>query len=160
MTKQKGFTLIEILIYAGLTTAITAFAVLAVYSMIDYAERGRYHRELVENHKMLEQKIYWALQNNSAINNPQSGATTTILSVDKLSYGSNPVVLDVLASTTARLKLGAAAAQPITNETILVRDLNFRRSDVSGQPVIIVKGELFEPFTSTTVEIMTTIPVK
>ncbi len=160
MSKQKGFTLIEILIYSALTTLIAAFALVSVYAMISYADRSRYLRELVENQKMLEQKIYWVLQNNSAINTPQSGATSTVLSVNKLSYASNPVVLDTLASTTARIKLGSAEANMITTEFIEIQDLSFRRTDVSGQPVMRVYGRLFEPHTSSTVEIMTSIPVK
>ncbi len=155
-----GFTLIETLIYAALTTAIITFAILATYSMIASADRGRHLRELAENQKFLTQKIYWALQSNSAINNPQPGATTTILSVDKIGYAGNPVVVDLLGSTTARIKIGAAAAQPITVDTIEVRDLSFRQLDLSWQKAIQIMATIFDYVASSSLDIDTIVIVK
>lgn len=153
---NKGFTLIETLIYAALTTMLVTFAILTTYSLIDSSDRVRNQKELVENQKLLTQKIYWALQNVSAINSPTSGATSTTLSVDKLSYGSNPVVVNT-ASSVAWLKRGASAAQPITdNFYARVQSLNFHQFDFSGHPAIQVSGSLFNPYTSTTVAIGTT----
>lgn len=151
--KNNGFTLIEILIYAGLTTAILSFAILTVYSLIDTVDRGKNLQELAENQKLLEQKIYWVLQNVSAINSPDAGATTTVLSVNKLNYGQNPVVVDSI-SETARITIGVGAALPITNDAyVAVRDLLFHQLELSGRSAIKVSGELFNAFASTSLSI-------
>lgn len=160
INKRSGFTLIETLLYAVLVTVIITFSILSVYQLIDSRSRNKHRKELVENQRLLEQKIYWALQNNSAINSPSSAATTTSLSVNKIGFANNPVVIDV-NSGVARLKLGSAAAQPITNGSYgAVQNLSFNQFNLSGQPAIRVSGNLFDSFTSTTVALDTTITVK
>lgn len=151
-----GFTLIETLIYAALTTSIITFAVLTTLQLIELADRTRNQKELVDNQKLLTQKIYYVLQSVSTINSPAVGATSTTLSVDKLNYGSNPVIINT-ASSVAWLKRGAAAAQPITDTYYAqVQSLNFHQFDFSGHPAIEFSGYLFNPYTSTTVAIGTT----
>lgn len=152
----SGFTLIETLIYAALTATIVTLAIFATFQMINAASRVRNQKEVVDNQKLLIQKIYWTLQSVSAINSPGSGATSTTLSVDKLGYGSNPVVINT-ASGAAWLKRGAGVAQPITDVSyVQTQNLNFHQFDFSGHPAIQVSGSLFNSYTSTTVAIGTT----
>lgn len=157
---QKGFTLIEILIYAGLTTLIMSFAIMMVYQLLKANDQGRHQRELVENQKFLEQKIFWALQSVSAINYPGPNATSTSISINKVGYANNPVIIDDLASTTARIKIGAAAAQPITGDTIAVTELFFHQLSFSGQTAIEAAGTLTNLTASTSVSFDTIIVVK
>lgn len=157
---NKGFTLIETLIYAVLLTAITAVAILATYQIIEAQGRGKDLEELADSQRLLEQKIYWALQSNSAINSPGSGATSTILSVNKLNYSNNPVVIDS-DSGVARIRRGAGSAYPITNDArVEVSDLNFHQHNFSGQPAIKVSGTLINIAASTSIEIDTLIFLK
>lgn len=153
---DQGFTLIETIIYAGLTTLIASFAIVISYQLIDSSDRLRHQREMAENKKFLEQKIAWALQSASAINSPASGATSTSLSVTKLNYVSNPVVIDG-SQSVVKLQKGGGSFIPITNEYVAVQDLNFHQFDFSGRPAIRVSGNLFDSFTSTTVDIDFTI---
>lgn len=157
---RAGFTLIETLIYAVLTTLIVTFALMATYQIIAYGDKGKNIRELAENQKFLTQKIYWALQSVSAVNNPALGATTTVLSVNKVGYGSNPVVIDDLASTSARMAKGAGTAQPLTNNRVYVKDLTFHQFNFAGQTAIAVNVVLFNAVASTTATTTTTIILK
>ena len=158
--RNSGFTLIETLIYATLVTVVTTFSILAVYQLIDTSDRGKNLEQLTENQRFLEQKIYWTLQSVSSINAPASGATTTSLSVNKIGFAENPVVIDV-DSQTARIKRGTSPAILITNDSyVAVQDLSFHQFNFSGKPAIKVSGTLFNAFTSTTVAIDTTILVK
>lgn len=160
MSKTQGFTLIEILIYVAITTGLVTVAILAAYQMIDARDRVRQQRELAENQKLLEQKIYWVLQSVNIVNVPAAGATSTSLSVDKIGYGSNPVTLDVV-SGVARITKGFTAPQPITSDSYVeVRDLAFHQFDFSGQLAIRISGSLFNAYASTAVDIDTTIIVK
>lgn len=145
--------MLEILIYSALTAMILSFSILTVYELLNSGDRGRNLKELAENQKFLEQKIHWTLQNVSAINSPGAGATTTSLSVDKIGYSQNPVVIDVDAET-ARLKRGGGLPNPITDDFyVAVRDLSFHHLDLSGRSAIKVSGSLFNGFTSTTLPI-------
>lgn len=148
-----GFTLIEVLIYAALTAMILSFSLLTVYELLNSGDRGRNLKELAENQKLLEQKIHWTLQGISAINSPAAGATTTSLSIDKIGYSQNPVIIDVDAET-ARLKRGSGSPIPVTDDFyVAVRDLSFHHLDLSGRSAIKVSGSLFNGFTSTTLPI-------
>lgn len=155
----EGFTLLEVLIYSGLVTVIVSFSLLATYQLIEFTDRGKHLRELAENQKLLEQKIYWALQSVSVINSPAAGATSTALSINKSNYGENPVVIDSLDSA-ARLQRASGTPQLITNDLVFVQDLNFHQFDFSGQPAIQITGTLFNEFTSSTAAIDLTILTK
>jgi len=159
LNSKQGFTLIETLIYSILTVIIIGFSILATYQIIESGNRGKNLRELVENQKLLEQKIYWTLQSVSAINEPLSGATSTVLSVNKIGFAENPVVIDS-ADNTARLKRGASFVQPITDDFVSVQNLTFHQYDFAGRPAIKVEGALFNEFTSTTVSVNATIVVQ
>lgn len=160
MNNQKGFTLIETLLYTTITTMVISLAIFAAYQMIDAGGRVEQAKELAENQKFLEQKIYYALQNVSSVNSPATGATTAVLSVNKIGSAENPIVIDAEANT-ARIKRGTAPAVPITdNFYVSVQELSFHQFDFSGQPAIKISGTLFNAFTSTTVAIDTTISVK
>lgn len=157
---KSGFTLIEILIYAAITTVIITFSILTVYQFLEAGDRLRHQRELVESQQLLEQKISWALQSVSVINSPLAGATSTILSVDKIGFSENPVVIDVDGGA-ARLKRGSAPALQITNDAYSeVQNLSFRQFDFSGHPAIRISADLYNAFTSTTVNIDRTIIIR
>ena len=154
-----GFTLIEILIYAAITTSMITFAILSTYQLISSADRIRHEKEVAENKKFFEQKIYWALQNLSAINSPVTGATTTSLSVNKLNFADNPVIIDI-DNGVVRLKRGRNPAIPITNEYIIIQNLKFHNYDFSGRPAIQISGTLYNTLISTTIDLNTAILTK
>lgn len=158
--RNKGFTLIEILIYSAITTAFLAFTIFSTYQFIDNADRSRHRKELVENQKLLEQKIYWTLQSVSTVNSPLLGATTTVLSVDKIGFSDNPIVISADGGA-AWLKRGSAPSLMITSDVhISVQNLNFHQFDFNGHPAIRVSGDLFDAFTPTTINVATTIIIR
>ncbi len=157
--KNDGFTLIETLIYSAITTGLITVAILTVYQFIDGAARLKYHKELAENQKLLEQKIYWALQSVSAVNSPGVGATTTSLSVNKIGFAANPVVID-LDSGIVRLKRGAGAATQITNDYSEIANLTFHQHNFDGRPAVKIDATLVNRQASTSIDIATTILIR
>ena len=149
---KRGFTLIETLIYSALTAFILTFAILTAYQFIQNSDRLRYQRELSENKKFFEQKVHWTLQNISAINSPTVNATSTSLSINKLSYANNPVVIDTI-DWIARIKKGSGSAIPITSDYVTVQNLLFHQFSFSGRPAIKVSGTLYNSYSSTTVDL-------
>ncbi len=157
--RNRGFTLIETLIYSAITTLFLTAALLMIYQMISSLQRGKNERELVENQKVLEQKIYWALQSVSAINSPAANATTTSLSVNRLNYGSNPILIDMNGGV-ARITKGAGAATPVTNTYSDLQSMTFHQYSWDGRPAIRVQATLVNHVASTSVSIDTTIITK
>ncbi|MDP1719359.1 MAG: hypothetical protein Q8L24_02965 [bacterium] len=152
----SGFTLVETLIYSAITVMMLVFAIFTVYNMISASNKVRSQKELSEGKKFLEQKIYWTLQSISAINSPAPGATSTSLSVTKLNYANNPVVIDN-PDWIARIKKGSGNAIPITGDYVSLKDLNFHQFTFSGRPAIYTSGTMTDIYSSTSVDIDFTI---
>lgn len=152
--------MIETLIYAVIVAGVISFAVFSVWQFMDSGNRVRNQKELVENQRVLEQKIYWLLQSVSAINSPAAGDAGGVLSVNKIGFAENPAVIDV-ESGVARLRRGTNPPLPITDGSyVSVQNLSFQHLVFSGQPAIKVIGALFNDYTSTSVNIDTTILIR
>lgn len=157
--RLTGFTLIETLIYSALVLIIISFSIFATYQIIESGDRGKNLRELAENQKFLEQKIFWALQSVSVINEPLNGATSTVLSVNKIGFAENPIVIDS-ADNAARLKRGSSPIQMITDDFVAVQNLTFHQYDFSGRPAIKIEGVLFNNLTLATASVNAIIIVQ
>lgn len=157
MKSSSGFTLIETLIYIGLVSVITGSFIAASYQIIDSRGRVQNQLELTENKKFLVEKLRWVLASNQAINLPGLGASGATLSVNKLNYGSNPMVVD-LSANQIRLTLGGGQPVSITNSQVAVTSLTFTHQDLSNRSVIRVQATMQNTIGSVSVD--TTIPVK
>ncbi len=154
---RKGFTLVEVLIYAGIVTMIITFALLGTYQIIDYQDRLEDQLEVTENSKFLIQKIAWVLQNNSAINSPVLGSSGLSLSVNKLNYGSNPLVI-TLSNGRVWLSAAGASAVSLTNSRVTASNLIVDHLNFSNQSAIRFRVTLENSIASSTVD--TTVFIK
>ena len=99
----RGFTLIETIIYIALFSIIISLVIGAVYQIIQGSEDLQKNIVAEAEAHFLMRKTEWALAGVSAINSPASGLTGATLSVDKVNYSQNPIVLD-LDSGSLRIK--------------------------------------------------------
>lgn len=157
MKSNSGFTLIETLIYIGLVSVITSSFIAASYQIIDSRGRVQSQLELTENKKFLVEKLRWVLASNESINLPGLDASGGSLSVNKLNYGSNPMVVD-LSANQIRLTLGGEQPVPLTNSQVTVTNLAFTHQNLSDRSVIRVQATMQNVVGSVLVD--TTIPVK
>ena len=151
LNAKEGFTLIEVLIYAGIVSGFIVIALVLAYQIIDYSDRLESQRELGENQRFLVQKINWVLSGVQAINSPAPGVSGATLSVNKFNFGQNPLVVDAVASTT-RLKIGLAEAVSLTNRYASVSNLLFEHLNFSGEDVIRVTANLSNDVASTSID--------
>lgn len=157
MKPNSGFTLLETLIYIGLVSVITSFFIAASYQIIDSRGRVQNQLELTENKKFLVEKLRWVLASNESINSPGLGNSGVNLSVNKLNYGNNPLVVD-LVSNQIRLTRGGGQPVLITNSQVVVTDLTFIHQDLSNRSVIRIQATMQNAVGSILVD--TIIPVK
>lgn len=157
MKSSGGFTLLETLIYIGLVSVITGSFIAASYQIIDSRGRVQNQLELTENKKFLVEKLRWVLASNQAINSPAKGESSGNLSVNKLNYSGNPMVVD-LSANQIRLTLGGGQPVPITNSQVTVTSLTFTHQDLSNRSVIRIQATMQNTIGSVSVD--TTIPVK
>ncbi len=128
---MKGFTLIETLIYAALISIVVGFSLVAAYQIIDSSEGLNKKIMVEEEANFLLRKIGWALSGVDVINNPISGATGSILSINKINFSGNPLVFD-LNSDNLRLKKGAAEPVILNNQNVKISNLVFEYLAASG----------------------------
>lgn len=155
--KQAGLGLIQMLFYIALVALVTGSLLPVSYQIIDYRGRIQNQLELTENKKFLVEKIKWVLASNSAVNSPVKGSSATSLSIDKLSFPSNPLVID-LSQGKARLTSGGGSPTTLTNSQVTVNSLTFDHQDFSGESAIRIQATLQNQVGQVSID--TTIPVK
>lgn len=138
---RRGLTLLETLMYAALVSFTIGFVLLAVYEMIGARYRALARVEIEEETNFLMRKITWLLGGVSAVNDPLANTTSTTLSVNKISFSPNPVVLQA-TSSNATISYGGGAAVRLNSASVLVRKLVFQHLPGGGNPGIKVNLEV------------------
>ncbi len=96
----------------------------------------------------LLRKIDWILSGVDAINSPGVGSSSSMLSVDKVGYPSNPITVDS-AGEGVRLSKGGGAPERLSSSAVTVGNLQFLRAVVpAGKPAAVlvsftVNGKVF-----------------
>ena len=122
---MKGFTLIEVLIYVALISIIIGGSLTVVYQILE-TNSGVYNKIIIEQEaNFLLQKIRWTMTGVSTINSPGVGATSSSLSVNKINFSENPVIVD-LSSSTARMKRGSGQPAVLNSQNVVVENLVFQ----------------------------------
>jgi Tfp pilus assembly protein PilE len=149
-TKYAGFTLIETLIYAAIVSILLSFAIITAYQIISSDDRVIYRNELTENQKFVLQKIYWALQNISSIDTPALGASGDTLSINKLNYPFNPIIITT-DNNVIELTSGATTT-PLTNSYISTSTISFEHIDLTDDSALKISIYFENKFGSTTTD--------
>ena len=121
---KKGFTLIEMLLYASIFMIVTGGMTLFAVAMLRSAERADYQVEVSDNSRFIIQKIQRIVQGATTINSPAVGVTASTLSVNTASVSANPFVID-LSGGVLRLKMATGTPIPLTNSFVTVSSLSF-----------------------------------
>jgi len=152
---NDGFTLIETIIYIGIIAIIISSFLLISQQIIFSTSRTRHQIELTENQKFLVQKINWLLRNVASINTPLPDSSSNILSINKVNFNDNPIVLsltnDVVYLTTGSTTTSTA---PLTNNSVIVTSLTFYQLTFasSSQNAIRVVANMQNDVASTTID--------
>jgi hypothetical protein len=138
---MKGLTLIETIIYTALISIIIAGALVTVYQVLE-SSSALYNKIITEQESnFLLRKFAWALSGVSAINLPAAGATSSVLSLNKINFSENPIVID-LNSNNMRMKKGSAEPAILNTQNITVQNLVFEHLSSSGNAPEAIKINL------------------
>ena len=133
---MKGFTLIEILIYLALVSLIATISIAAVYPLIDNYYRNQARLDIEGEANFLMRKINWGLTGAYSINQPISGSTSTILSINKEGFSQNPIVFDI-GNGDFRISLAAGEPIVLNNINVKIEKAEFENIFQSGLPVLV-----------------------
>lgn len=125
---QKGFTLIEVLIYLGLFAMLLGGAVVASYSIFESSGRNQTKSMLEEEGDFLLAKINWALSGAQSVNSPTQNATSTFLSVVKWDTSiGNPIIINPVG-VNLTVSRGTNPAQVLNNTNVTVSNILFKHT--------------------------------
>ncbi len=124
---NKGFTLIETIIYIALLALIMGSGVIAGLYAVDSSQNGLANINTLAEAGFLLRKIDWAL---TGADNFDSSIPGT-LSVNKNGFASNPIIIDYAADPLtrrgrARIKIGSAQPIELTGDRVNVTSLEFK----------------------------------
>lgn len=129
--KNKGLTIIELLIYLALVSLIAALATTAVYPMINSSSYYQSWVEIENEGNFIIKKIDWALSGFYLINQPSAGAVSSTLSINKSNFSDNPIVFN-LSGDNLYLTIGAGDPIIINNENVKISAINFEHFIANG----------------------------
>lgn len=130
---QKGFTLLELLLYIATSAAI----LLIISGFLSVLLRARIKNQTVADVESQGQAVMrvitQTIRNSALVNSPAQGASLTSLSLNTYTPISSPTIID-LSAGTLRIKEGAAAEIPITNSRVVVSGVSFQNLSRTGSP--------------------------
>lgn len=130
--RQSGGTLIETMIYTLIVSGVISAFMLIIYSTVNISEKIQASINLVEEKMFIGEKLDWILQSANAVTVPADGATAATLTLTKLNFAANPLVVDV-AGGALRLKTGAESAIALTRADTTVTNPVFEQKTVAGR---------------------------
>ena len=120
MKNNKGFTIIEVIIYLALFAFIIGAGVSTSYYLIDASAKGKAEVNTIAEAEFMLRKIDWALT-GSILNSPTSGSDN-LLSVNK--NGLVEIRWNENASST-QISIANGPWERLTSERVMVTGLEF-----------------------------------
>lgn len=136
MRNEKGFSLLELVLYIGLLAIILTVASTLLVTLLEARAKHQTITEVGEVGQQVTSAITQAIRNADAITSPATGTSASSLTLATFTTATNPTVIN-LSGTTLQIKEGTSAAIPITSSYVTVSSLTFTNLTRSGTPGVI-----------------------
>ncbi len=126
LKNNSGFTLIEMVVYLGLFAILMGGMVTAAYNVFESSDHDQTKIMIQDEGDFLIAKINWALSGIQAINNPFSGSSGSILSVNKWDASGSTIPITInLTGTDMIITNTINPPIELNNSNIEVKNLIF-----------------------------------
>jgi len=142
---QSGFTLVELLLYVGLSAVLIVAVSIFLSMLLGSRIKNQAIGEVEQQGLQVVQIITQTIRNADFINSPGIGTNASSLSLNTIVSGNNPTIFD-LSGGVIRITEGAAVTVSLTNSRITASNLTFQN--------------LSRPSTSGTIRIQFTLSYK
>lgn len=130
---MKGFTLIEFLLYIGLTMMMLVLFSGVAIEILESKEKTGSLMEVHYNSERIFNKIITAVQESEAVAAPTADIPTDILSLQTNNPDTNPTVFDIFEGSL-RMKEGTSEAVLISTPSVVVSDISFEYTSYENTP--------------------------
>lgn len=134
--KNKGFTLIELILYIGIAAVLLAVISLFLSTVIKSRLKQQSMTEVEAQGLQIMEQITHALRNAEEISNPSPGNSGDTLALSN-SDGSQILTIFDLNGTQLQVTELSGGAIPLNNNRIGVSNLNFSNLSRSDTPGLI-----------------------
>lgn len=125
LRRQSGFTLLELLLYLGISSIIILATSALVQVIFEARIKAQTVTEVEQQGQQAMQMMTQTLRNATGITSPAAGASAVSLTATVPTGSLSPTVMD-LSGGQIRIKEGTGAATPITNSKVTVSGLTFK----------------------------------
>lgn len=141
-TLQKGFTLIETIVYVTLVSILVLVFVNFALDVVGTAQKSRVRQEVQQNARFAMERITQEIRAASSLNTGSStfNSHPGVLSLATDDVLTDPIVFDV-SGGVLRISEAGGGAQDLTSSKMTVTSLVFTNLSVSGRTTNI-KTEL------------------
>lgn len=133
MKGQKGFTLVELLLYAALVGIVAVTALVFLSVLQSQRVRSQVILEVEEQGARALQIMTQTVRNATAIGSPTAGNTAAAVSLTVPTGSLSPTVFD-LSAGALRVTEGASLPVALTSARVTVSGLTFTNLSRSGTP--------------------------
>ncbi len=133
INRQKGFTLVELLLYVAISSVILLVISLFLSTLLESRVKNQTIAEVEQQGVQIMQIITQTLRNSATINSPTIGASGASLSVDTYTGANNPTIFD-LSGGAIRIKEGVGAVVTLNNARVTASALNFQNLSRASTP--------------------------
>ena len=130
---QKGYTLIELLLYVSIVGTLLTTIVLFFGVATDARLKNQAISEVNQQGQFAMDVITAALRDADGITTPAAAASGASATVTNSVAALNPTIIN-LSGTSLQIKEGAAAAVALTGSKVEVSNLTFRNLTRAGTP--------------------------
>lgn len=133
---KRGFTLIEVIIYAIVVTLILIVVINFTWTIIQGQRKNTSHQEVEQNGHLLLEIISRNIRSAQAINSPTIGNSGEALSLSMSEAEKNPTIFD-LSDGVLRIKQGLSGPFNLTTNQVEIKNLSFINLSRTDQPQVI-----------------------
>ena len=133
MKDNRGFTLVELLLYVGLLSMVMFSAALFLSMLLQSRTKNQVVAEVEQQGVLAGQRIMQVVRNSTLINTPAVGASGSSLSVNMPQAALSPTVF-ALSSGVITMTEGAGTAVSLTNNLVSVTGLTFTNQSRASTP--------------------------
>lgn len=123
--KQKGFTLVEFMIYIGIFSVMAISILGLAGTILQPKVKVMVINEVEKQGAQVIQQVTQTIRNAEGINSPSRTNTAASLSLDVVDVADDPTVFD-LSSGIFQITEGLAASVPLTSDRVVVSGLQFK----------------------------------
>ena len=123
-THQRGFTLIEVVIYIALFSILIGGVVVSAYTILESNGRSQTERGLVQEGNFLLDKINWIMLDCQTINYPLPNTSSTNISIDTWASTTNPYIIETIGNNIT-IQKGTSTPQVLNNPDYSIENTKF-----------------------------------